>query len=237
VSRAADTAYGIIREKILSGALPPLTHLKEEDLADLCGVSRTPIRDALRRLEADMLVRRTDTQRTYVLELSAAEVEDIFTLRALLEGHACARAARVITLEQVAVLRGYNDSIHAAIHRSAGLDVPAFVANNILFHDGILEVSASDPLTTMRKLLVKQQVLHRTARQYDKVGLQRSHQDHEELLLAFTARDGEWARSVMDSHIRHALYVTLSKPKPQKTKVAPVEARNRRKGGGSLRIA
>jgi DNA-binding GntR family transcriptional regulator len=209
VSRAADVAYGIIREKILSGELAPLTHLKEEDLAEVCGVSRTPVRDALRRLEADMLVRRTDTQRTYVVELSAAEVEDIFTLRALLEGHACARVARVITAQQVGVLRCFNEAIHSAIHRSAGLDVPAFVANNVRFHDGILDILASEPLISMRKLLVKQQLLHRTARQYDKPGLQRSHQDHEELLLAFTARDSEWARSVMNSHIRHGLYVTL----------------------------
>lgn len=79
MSRASEIAYNEIRRRILSGHLAQGTQLKEEELADLCGVSRTPVRDALRRLEAEMLVRRSDTQRTFVPEWPTSEVEEIFT--------------------------------------------------------------------------------------------------------------------------------------------------------------
>ena len=174
----------------------------------MCGVSRTPVRDALRRLEAEMLVRRTDTQRTFVPDWSIDEVEEIFTLRALLEGHAAARAARFISDEQIQTLREYNLLLDDAINDSRGLDTEAFVANNRLFHNALLTAARSERLVKMRAMLVEQTILHRTARNYDEDGLRRSHADHEELVLALEARDADWARSIMVGHIRHAYHVT-----------------------------
>jgi DNA-binding GntR family transcriptional regulator len=210
MSRASDLAYDMIRERILSGALAPLTQLKEEELAEMCGVSRTPIRDALRRLEAEMLVRRTDTQRTFVPDWSEDEVEEIFTLRALLESHAAARAARFITADEIETLRGYNKLIDRAINGPRGLDIEAFVTNNRHFHNTMLAAAKSERLVKMRGMIVEQSILHRTARNYDAVGLRRSHADHEELVLAFQLRDVEWARSIMSGHIRRAYHVTAS---------------------------
>jgi DNA-binding GntR family transcriptional regulator len=199
----------MIRQRIVSGALAPLTQLKEEELAEMCGVSRTPIRDALRRLEADMLVRRTDTQRTFVPDWSADEVEEIFTLRALLESHAAARAARFITAEEIETLRGYNQQLDRAINGPRGLDAEAFVTNNRHFHNAVLVAARSERLVKMRGMILEQTILHRTARKYDKVGLRRSHADHEELVLAFEVRDVDWARSIMVGHIRRAYHVTM----------------------------
>jgi len=207
MSRASDFAYETIRAKILSGALAPMTQLKEEELAEMCGVSRTPVRDALRRLEAEMLVRRTDTQRTFVPDWSPDEVEEIFTLRVLLESHAAARAARFVTADEIEMLRGYNDLIGRAIDEP-GFDSETFVANNRLFHNLILTIAKSDRLAKMRGMIVEQGILHRTARQYDQIGLRRSHADHDELLLAFEARDSGWASAIMTGHILRAYHVT-----------------------------
>jgi len=213
MSRASDLAYETIRAKILSGALAPMTQLKEEELAEMCGVSRTPIRDALRRLEAEMLVRRTDTQRTFVPDWSPDEVEEIFTLRVLLESHAASRAARFVTAEEIETLRGYNDLIGRAIERP-DFDSYTFVENNRLFHNLILSIAKSDRLAKMRGMIVEQGILHRTARQYDRVGLRRSHADHEELLLAFEARDEGWASAIMTGHILRAYHVTVRENAP-----------------------
>ncbi len=209
MSRASDAAYRFIRDRILSGDLAPRTQLKEEELAEMCGVSRTPVRDALRRLEAEMLVRRTDTQRTFVPDWTNDEVAEIFGLRALLESHAVVRAASCITQAEIDQLKRYNEAIQLAIHGGEHLDVESFVANNRDFHNAILDASRSERLVKMRSLLVEQVILHRTARCYDKVGLARSHSDHEELVVALEARDAEWACSLMTTHIRRALHVTL----------------------------
>ena len=60
MSRASDRAYNHIRNMILSGELSPGEQIREEALAELCGVSRTPVRDALRRLEAELFTRRNE---------------------------------------------------------------------------------------------------------------------------------------------------------------------------------
>ncbi len=163
MSRASDLAYETIRAKILSGELAPMTQLKEEELAEMCGVSRTPIRDALRRLEADMLVRRTDTQRTFVPDWSPEEVEEIFTLRMLLESHAAGRAARFVTAEEIETLRSYTDLIRDAIEKP-DFDSLTFVENNRLFHNLILSIAKSDRLAKIRGMIVEQGILHSTAR-------------------------------------------------------------------------
>jgi len=209
MSRASDTAYEIIREKLSKGDLVPGSQLKEEELAELCGVSRTPVRDALRRLEAEMLIRRNETQRIFVPEWSADEVEDIFSLRVLLEGHAAARAAQRITQDEIDEMRRCNELINKAIHASPRLDAEAFVANNRVFHAILFTAARSERLSKARSLVVEQTILHHTARNYDRTGLARSHADHEELVVALLARDSEWARSILHNHIRRAYHVTI----------------------------
>ncbi|RKF20536.1 GntR family transcriptional regulator [Altericroceibacterium spongiae] len=208
MSRASEKAYEYIRTRILSGEIKPRTQLKEEDLAKMCGVSRTPVREALRRLEADMLVLRTDTQRSFVPVWSDEEVGEIFELRAMLEGHAAERAAMRATPEQIARLREINDRIKQAILAEPA-DFDGFVTINREFHDYILEIADSPRLCRLVALLVEQPVLQRTALRYGIPGLHRSHAGHDEIMQAFEVRDGAWAKHVMQSHIRQAFHATL----------------------------
>jgi len=70
MSKAADQAYSHIRSAILNGELAPGSPLREENLAEVTGVSRTPVREALRRLEVEQLVQRTDSKRCFVADWS-----------------------------------------------------------------------------------------------------------------------------------------------------------------------
>lgn len=205
MSRATAQAYEAIRERILSGALAPGAQLKEEELALLCGVSRTPVREALRRLEAELLVRRSDSQRTYVAEWSLDDVDEIFVLRAMLEGHAAARAARRITPAQIVELRSINEAITAAI-RGPAVDVQAFLAGNATFHAVILDAAGSARLTAMLGGLIEQPIVRQTALRYSSAELSRSQAEHAELIAALEKRDSDWARAVMTGHIRRAFH-------------------------------
>ena len=82
MTRASDHAYQCIRSLILSGAYQPGQRMTEEELAHRVGVSRTSVRDSLRRLASDGLVRSEPSRGTFVAELSMAEIEEIFQLRA-----------------------------------------------------------------------------------------------------------------------------------------------------------
>lgn len=205
MSKASDIAYHFIRSGILSGALEPGAPLREEALAAASGVSRTPVREALRRLEAERFVRRSVGQRSFVTTLSADDVAESFALRALLEAHAAARAAVRATPAEIAAMSDHNAAIGAALDGGA-IDPTAFVAHNRAFHAVVIAAAGSDRLAAMLATVVEQPVVLRTARQYDRDAVARSHAEHDELVAAFRRADATWAQAVMTAHIRRAFH-------------------------------
>jgi DNA-binding GntR family transcriptional regulator len=205
MSRASDRAYSQIRGMILSGSLAPGAPLREEQLAENCGVSRTPVRDALRRLEAESFVRRNESQRSFVADWSLDEMEEAFQLRAMLEAHAAKRTASRISWDQLERLKSINKAIFQAVSGERP-DIPVFLDLNRQFHAIIIDAAKSDRLANMLTRLIEQPVVLRTALQYDRENLLRSHHEHDELLAAFARRDGDWAEAVMTSHIRRAFH-------------------------------
>src|SRR5690606_7771019 len=175
--------------------------------AELCGVSRTPVREALRRLESEMLVRRTETQRSYVADWSINDIDEMFTLRGMLVGYAAARAAQHMTPGKLAELRRHNDAIARAAEQKGGPDVESFLIPNRKLHELIIEASGSERLRMLLLRLVEQPIVHRTALRYDRAQLWHSHSEHEELITAIEKRDAEWARTIMSGHIRRAFHV------------------------------
>lgn len=213
MSRASDRAYNQIRTLILSGKLSPGAQLREEQLAELCGVSRTPVRDALRRLEAELFVVRSDSQRSFVADWSREDVDEMFTLRGMLESHAAARAASRISGSAIEHLRELNRAIEAAISGNRP-DVQEFLEHNRAFHTVILDAADSPRLSATLSTLVEQPVVRRTALLYSPDQLFRSANEHNELIAAFEARDPDWARAVMHGHIRRAFHA-FSEASPQ----------------------
>lgn len=205
MSKASDHAYRVIRAEILAGSLAPGEQLREEQLADACGVSRTPVREALRRLEVERFVRRSGSQRTFVNEWSFDEIEESFALRAMLEGRAAARAATRISDEAIDRLDAHNRAIARAITVTP-VDVAAFLDHNRAFHSIVLEAAGSANLAQLVSGIVQQPIVARTARQYDSRQIGRSLAEHEELVLAFRRRDPAWAEAVMTAHIRRAFH-------------------------------
>jgi DNA-binding GntR family transcriptional regulator len=206
MSKVASRAYHFIREQILTGALTPGEQLREEALAEACGVSRTPVREALRKLEVEQLIQRNDSQRSFVATLSIDEIAESFTLRAMLEGHAAERATERITPGQIEALAAHNRAIGDAV-RKPEADVPAFLEHNRGFHATVLEAAGSDRLAALLGSIVEQSVVLGTARRYSRDQLARSLAEHDELIVALRHRDPEWAKAVMVGHIRRAFHV------------------------------
>ncbi|WP_033925670.1 GntR family transcriptional regulator [Sphingomonas sp. 35-24ZXX] len=210
--RASDIAYDKIRQFVLSGRAEPGEQLTEEQLARISGVSRTPVREAVRRLENELLIVRSDSKRLFVADWSADDIDEMFVLRGMLEGHAASRAARNISSRQIEELGRISDSLDAAVHSNPP-DVVEFLAQNRRFHDIVLDAARSPRLSAMLPMLVEQPVVRRTAAQYRTDELVQSAREHRELISAFAARDSHWARAVMTSHIRRAFHVFSSTAK------------------------
>ena len=205
MSSASDHAYATIRGMILSGELPAGAQIGEAALAERCGVSRTPVRDALRRLETELFIRRSESQRSFVADWSLDDVEDAFELRGMLEGHAALRAAARIEIGQLAQLRSHNEAIRRAVSRDAP-NVQSFLEHNRAFHAIILEAAGSPRLGHLLSRIVEQPVVWRTAQTYNRDDLLRSCGEHDELAAAFNRGDGAWAQSIMHGHIRRAFH-------------------------------
>ncbi len=205
MSKASENAYRFIRGEILSGALEPGAPLREEALAAASGVSRTPVREALHRLESERFILRSGTQRSFVATLSADDIAEGFALRTMLESHAAERAATRITPAELDALALHNGAIVGTLSGQA-VDAAAFVEHNRAFHDVVIAAAGSDRLAAMLATVVEQPIVLRTARQYDRDAVERSHAEHEELIVAFRRADGEWAKAVMTAHIRRAFH-------------------------------
>lgn len=209
MSKASEQAYLELRGRILSGDLAPGTQLKEEELAALCGVSRTPVRDAIRRLETELFVRRTDSQRSFVAEWTMEDIEEVFTLRGMLEAYAVRRAATRADRSQIARLRTINETLGDVLAAPV-LDVQAFLGANARFHSLILEIAASDRLAALLGRLVMQPVVQQTAMAYSREQLARSYNEHTEITAALAQGDPDWAEALMIAHIRRALHARLN---------------------------
>ena len=205
MSRASDRAYELIRDMILSGELPSGGKIGEEALAEHCGVSRTPIREALSRLEAELLIRRSDTQRSFVADWSLDDVEEMFVLRGMLESRAARRATKRISWNQLERLKAQQNAIGEALFAGKP-DTQRYLEHNHQFHAIILEASASAQMSNMLARIVERPIVHRTVQNFTFDDLKRSHQQHGELLAAFEQRDPAWAEAVMASHIRRAFH-------------------------------
>ncbi|MDW8258742.1 MAG: GntR family transcriptional regulator [Gammaproteobacteria bacterium] len=201
----SQPVYAALRQKIRNGELPPGHYLVETDLARALGVSRTPVREAIRRLAAEGLVQRQDRRRAIVREFPPQATKELFEIRARLEGYAAYRAATRLDAETLAEL----DRLATAMERCAarGDDAAAgeFADLNDRFHGRIAAAAESSCLQQiLAPALEIQLVLLQRFRPQLREHLERSCWHHRELLRAFALRDPLLAEQQMQLHLRAA---------------------------------
>jgi DNA-binding GntR family transcriptional regulator len=194
---AATRAYQQIKDSILDRTHPGGALLTEGELAELVGVSRTPVREALLRLEADGLVRLYPKKGALVLPVSAEEIADVLETRELVETHTAVRAverADAVLPE----LRDRLDDMRAA--RAAG-DTVAFTTADRAFHRAVVAAAGNAVLTGLYDSLRDRQL--RMGVEYVHSGperMDRAVAEHEQILAALTAGDRERVRRSVHRH-------------------------------------
>lgn len=208
-TRPAERAYQGIRRAILTGELKPGEHLREEPLAAMTGTSRTPVREALRRLVGEGLATAENRHR-YVTDFSYEEVVIVFELRAKVESYAAGVAASKITDEELRTLERVIEAIDR-IDLSDGAEASnQFISLNSKFHATIVNATRSRQLKLMTAqavslplVLIKQFVWDQS------INIVRSNAQHRDILAALAQRNGEWAATAMAGHI------LSTKPRPR----------------------
>jgi DNA-binding GntR family transcriptional regulator len=198
-----------LRRLILEGEFEPGARLQEVELAAQLGVSRTPVREALRVLSAQGLVDILPNRGARVARWSVDDLEEIYELRVMLEGRAAERAAGRIKPAQLGVLSELCVPMEACVRRGAAHDLMELSEFNSRFHGGILAAAESPRLATMLASVVQVPLVLRTFVRYSPEALHRSMGHHRELVAAMRAGAPEWAGSVMRSHLIAASTVLL----------------------------
>jgi DNA-binding GntR family transcriptional regulator len=207
MSRAGELAYAAIREGISSGDYVAGARLREEELSAAIGVSRTPVREALRRLSAEGIVEFLPNRGAHVAAWTDDDLEEIFELRATLEALAAYRAASRVDDDVIARLEELASAMEERLADPS--DEGRFEVSqlNNEFHQLVLEVSGSRQLVVTTQGVIQVALVHRTFLRYSKRAMQRSFGHHRELIEALAARDASWSSSVMRSHILAARHI------------------------------
>jgi len=200
----AKDAYALILEAIDSHLYVPGDRLVESELADRFGVSRTPIREALQRLETQGLLTR-DGRSLVVASLDHTQMAELYVVRGELEGLAARLAARHGTPEEVGVLRDMLDADQAFVD-----DPIALSRANRRFHKQIHLASHNRFLVQQLNLVHRSMALLATTSIAAEGRPQDTLAEHAEIVRAIEAQDGDAADRALRDHISKA-YVTRLK--------------------------
>ncbi|HEY2372047.1 MAG TPA: GntR family transcriptional regulator [Gaiellaceae bacterium] len=211
-----DKLAATLQARVLNGELPMGARLRQAALAEEFGVSRTPVREALRKLQASGLVELRPNRGALVRGLSSREVRDAYEVRAELEGLAAELAALHVHHEHVDRLRQAQEQFRAALAdavaaRDAGAEPSRDVSDrwgraNDLFHQAIQEAAGNDVLAATLAHLHRSfpRDLTRTVLRESTMLLNENVHEHETILAAIERRDPAAARELMVAHVRRA---------------------------------
>jgi DNA-binding GntR family transcriptional regulator len=199
------TAYDQIRTAIVEGRYPPGQRLVEQRIAEEFELSRTPVRESLRRLEAEGLVTSEPNRGSRVRPISRADIADIFGLRARLESYAADLAAQRATPQEIAELdegiAEYGEALASSV--DGDLDVVRQVHNaNRRIHDAIIVAAKHERLSRTLSQIVDVPLAFQAFRQFNRAETERSHVFHRSIRDAIVAGDGVRASNLMSEHVQ-----------------------------------
>ena len=200
---ATKDAYGLILEAIDDGLYKPGDRMVESELAERFGVSRTPIREALQRLETQSLLSR-DGRSLIVASLDHNQLAELYAVRAELEGLAARLAAQHAAPEEVRVLREMVEEDRAMIGNPAAL-----ARTNRRFHKQVHLASHNRYLVQQLDLVHRTMALLATTSLAVEGRSEMAIAEHEAIVNAIEARDGEAAAEALRKHISSAFATRL----------------------------
>jgi DNA-binding GntR family transcriptional regulator len=212
-----DEVASRLRERIFAGDLAPGTFIDEVKVAEEMSISRTPLREALKVLTAEGLVRHEPRRGCFVAEVTEKDLDEIFPVIALLEGRCAYDAARHASDADLAALEILHDKLsrHAKAKR-----INDYYAANFAIHEAIITLAdnrwLAQVISDLRKIvkLARLQQLHAPGR------LEQSLSEHLAVFAALKARDPEGAEAAMRTHLTRQREALRELARNQRTRLA-----------------
>ena len=196
-----DVVFESMRDAIIAQVLRPGERLMEVQLAEEMGVSRTPVREAIRKLELEGFAIIVPRKGAYVASISVSDVHELYEIRVALETLACGLAAERATFEEIEAMEKALFGENSFLGSSNVFDT---VKVDVGLHDMICRASRNERLqTTLNNL--REQIYRTRAVVASMPGIKkRSLEQHRRIVEAIASRDSELARALMQEHVENA---------------------------------
>jgi DNA-binding GntR family transcriptional regulator len=204
VGRPTDDVYRALKADIFRGRLAPGEHLVEATLENRFKVSRTPIRNALRRLENEGLVAIASHRGAFVSSWTDADSAEVMAIRILLEPRAAALAAQRRSERDVERLLAICDDMEKCERERPEDFRSALAQQNHHLHLLVLEAARSPRLFTITKNLAQAPLVIGAYEYYEESQIRRSLADHRELVASIRLQDADSAHAIMAAHLQLA---------------------------------
>jgi DNA-binding GntR family transcriptional regulator len=196
-----EIVFETLRGAIIDGTLKPGERLMEVQLAEDMGVSRTPVREAIRKLELEGLVLMIPRKGAYVSGISSKDIADVFEVRAALESLAAGLAAERITEQELEDLNRFM--VEVTINAEIG-DLEKVIKSDTDFHDQIYRASRNSRLVQIINNLRDRIQRFRSASLAHPGRIKETLEEHKKLLEAISERNISVARALAQEHIENA---------------------------------
>ena len=193
-----EIVYEELKRQIMIGEIPPGTRMMEVELADDMGVSRTPIREAIRKLEKEGLVSIEPRRGAYASEISIKDMVDVLEVREFLEGMAAGLASKRITEEETEAIKHAVEAYRDAVESG---NTEEIIREDEIFHKLIVDCSGNKTLIQMINQVQELALRFRYIYYEDFSRYQNMPNEHQEILDAVLSGDPEVARKSADEHV------------------------------------
>lgn len=195
-----EVIFNTLRDAIIVGELRPGERLMEVQLAEKMGVSRTPVREAIRKLELEGLVAMLPRKGAHVAELSIKDMMDVLEVRASLDGLATALSASRITDAELKDLKHIYMQFVSYVEKD---NLQGSIKKDVEFHDIIYRSSRNDKLIQIANNLREQVHRFRVIYLKDYISPKEIVKEHEEIFDAISKRDSAAAQEFAQKHIKN----------------------------------
>ncbi|CAJ0733647.1 HTH-type transcriptional repressor RspR [Ralstonia mannitolilytica] len=196
--RLHDTVVSHLRNFIVEGVLKPGMKLNERELCETLGISRTPLREALKVLAAEGLIEISPNRGATVSSLSPTEIRDAFELMSGLEAFSGELACERITAVELAEIKALH---YAMLACRAQDDLPGYYSLNRQIHDRINEAARNAALRQTYLAVNRRLQALRFRSNYQNAKWDSAVHDHEDMLVALEARDGKRLAAILRKHL------------------------------------
>lgn len=202
-----EVVFNSIREAIISGELEPGKRLMEVQLAEKMGVSRTPVREAIRKLELEGLVVMKPRKGTHVAELSKKDIIEVLEVRATLDALATGLAAERITPEEIKSLESACSHLEMHIKKQ---NIQGIIKKDVEFHDIIYHASGNEKLMQIIANLREQVQRYRIYYFSEFRNVKDVMIEHSDIIAAIKKGDRAYAQQFAEKHIKSQQAAILS---------------------------